>query len=104
MKLQPNEIVIEASETSQNDIPGKLIITNRRIMFIISANAYTFQESILASQNFEILYNNIKDVVHIGEGCFQTKKLLLMTCDGKSYEFSLLKKRDIISKLILVKL
>jgi hypothetical protein len=96
VKLNPNEVVIKAGDTSQtadnNTINGKLIVTNQRIYFkTLNENTEHF--------NFEILFDNILEVIYFGQGLFATKGLQIVTRDGKNHQFPL-KKRDEIGQLI----
>jgi len=96
VKLNPNEVVIKAGDTSQtvdnNTIGGKLIVTNQRIYF------KTLNEA-TEHLNFEILFDNILEVIYFGSGLFATKGLQIVTRDGRNHSFPL-KKRDEIGQLI----
>jgi hypothetical protein len=96
VKLNPNEVVLKAGETNQiiNDqkIDGKLIVTNQRIYFkSISEQLTNF--------NFEILFENILEVIFYNKNLFLVKGLKVVTRDGKNHIFPL-KKRDEIGQLI----
>jgi hypothetical protein len=96
VKFNPNEVVIKAGDTIQeinnNMINGKLIVTNQRIYF----NALD-QET--EKFNFEILFENILEVIYFGKGFFSVKGLRIVTRDGKNHSFPL-KRRDEIGQLI----
>jgi len=96
VKFNPNEVVIKAGDTIQeinnNMINGKLIVTNQRIYF----NALD-QET--EKFNFEILFDNILEVIYFGKGFFSVKGLRIVTRDGKNHSFPL-KRRDEIGQLI----
>jgi hypothetical protein len=96
VKFNPNEVVIKAGDTIQeinnNMINGKLIVTNQRIYF----NAVD-QET--EKFNFEILFENILEVIYFGKGFFSVKGLRIVTRDGKNHSFPL-KRRDEIGQLI----
>lgn len=96
VKLQPNEVVLKAGDTSQvvdnSTIEGKLIVTNQRIYF------KTIREE-AAKFNLEILFENILEVIFYGRGLFATKGINVVTRDGKNLSFPL-KKRDEIGHLI----
>ena len=88
---------MKAGDTNQqidnNTIDGKLIVTNQRIYFrTISAELEKF--------NFEILFENIREVIYFSKGLlFGVKGLVVVTRDGKQHSFPL-KKRDEIGQLI----
>ena len=96
VKLEPNEVVIKAGDTNQvidnSKIDGKLIVTNQRIYF------KSLQDE-TAKFNFEILFDNILEVIYFGRGFFSVQGLQVVTRDGKNHSFPL-KKRDEIGKLI----
>lgn len=91
-----NEVVIKAGDTNQviddNQVNGKLIVTNQRIYF------RTIKEE-HEKFNFEILFDNILEVIYFGSGLFATKGLQIVTRDGRNHSFPL-KKRDEIGQLI----
>lgn len=96
VKLNANEVVLQAGDTNQvvdnNKIEGKLIVTNQRIYFKpISEGMDKF--------NLEILFDNIREVIYYSTGLFSPKGLNVVTHDGKSHAFPL-KKRDEIGQLI----
>jgi hypothetical protein len=96
VKFNPNEVVIKAGDTTQkidnNTINGKLIVTNQRIYFsTLNEDTKHF--------NFEILFDNILEVLYFGQGLFSTKGLQIVTRDGRNHSFPL-KKRDEIGQLI----
>jgi hypothetical protein len=96
VKFNPNEVVIKAGDTTQkidnNTINGKLIVTNQRIYFsTLTEDTKHF--------NFEILFDNILEVIYFGQGLFSTKGLQIVTRDGMNHSFPL-KKRDEIGQLI----
>jgi hypothetical protein len=97
VKLCANEVVLKAGDTNQlidnNLVDGKLIVTNQRIYFkSLSEEAEMF--------NFEILFDNIREVIYYSKGLlFGVKGLNVITRDGKEHTFPL-KKRDEIGKLI----
>jgi hypothetical protein len=96
VKLYPNEVVLKAGDTSQvienRKIEGKLIVTNQRLYF------RTVEESV-DRFNFEILFENILEVIFYNKNLFLLKGLNVVTRDGKSHCFPL-KKRDEIGQLI----
>ena len=90
VKLNSNEVVLKAGDTNQvvenKTIEGKFIVTNQRIYFKpIKEEADRF--------NFEILFENILEVIYYSKGLFSVKGLNVMTRDGKCHTFPL-KKRD----------
>ena len=97
VKLNANEVVLKAGDTNQlvdnNIINGKLIVTNQRIYFkTITEEADKF--------NFEILFDNIREVIYYSKGLlFRVKGLVVVTSDGRQHSFPL-KKRDEIGQLI----
>jgi len=97
VKLNANEVVLKAGDTNQlienNKIDGKLIVTNQRIYFkSVTEEAEKF--------NFEILFDNIREVIYFSKGLlFGVKGLVVVTRDGKEHSFPL-KKRDEIGQLI----
>jgi len=97
VKLNVNEVVLKAGDTSQvigNDkIDGKLIVTNQRIYFrSLDEKSEKF--------NLEVLFENIKEVIYFSTGLvFGTKGLNVVTRDGRILSFPL-KKRDEIGQLI----
>jgi hypothetical protein len=97
VKLCANEVVLKAGDTHQiidnNTVNGKLIVTNQRIYFkTLSEEAEKF--------NFEILFENIREVIFYSKGLlFGIKGLNVVTRDGKQHTFPL-KKRDEIGQLI----
>lgn len=96
VKLKANEVVLKAGDTNQvvdnKTIDGKLIVTNQRIYFK-TLNDET------AGFNFEILFENIREVIFYSKGFFAPKGLNVVTVDGRSLEFPL-KNRDEIGQLI----
>lgn len=96
VKLNPNEVVLKAGDTNQlienNKVDGKLIVTNQRIYFK-SLNEHT------SHFNFEIMFENIMEVIFYNKNMFLVKGLNVITRDGKSHCFPL-KKRDEIGQLI----
>jgi hypothetical protein len=96
VKLNANEVVLKAGDTNQivenNTITGKLIVTNQRIYF------KTLKEE-TERFNFEILFDNILEVIYFSKGLFAVKGLNVITRDGKNISFPL-KKRDEIGQLI----
>lgn len=96
VKLNANEVVLKAGDTNQvvenQIIDGKLIITNQRIYFkTLNTESEKF--------NFEILFDNIKEVIYFSKGLFASKGLNVITRDGQNLCFPL-KKRDEIGQLI----
>jgi hypothetical protein len=97
VKLCANEVVLKAGDTNQlidnNTIEGKLIVTNQRIYFkTLSEDSEKF--------NFEILFDNIREVIYFSKGLlFGVKGLVVVTRDGNQHSFPL-KKRDEIGQLI----
>lgn len=97
VKLNANEVVLKAGDTNQlidnSIVDGKLIVTNQRIYFkSLSEEAEKF--------NFEILFDNIREVIYYSKGLlFSVKGLNVITRDGKEHTFPL-KKRDEIGQLI----
>lgn len=94
--FNPNEVVINAGDTNQminnSLVNGKLIVTNQRICFrTMNDDAEKF--------DFEILFENILEVIYFGKGFFSAKGLTIVTRDGKNHDFPL-KKRDEIGQLI----
>jgi hypothetical protein len=96
VKLNPNEVVLKAGDTNQvvdnQKVDGKLIVTNQRIYF------KTLGEQ-LEHFNFEILFENILEVIFYNKSLFLVKGINVITRDGKSHSFPL-KKRDEIGQLI----
>jgi hypothetical protein len=96
VKLNPNEVVLKAGDTNQvvdnQKVEGKLIVTNQRIYFK-SLN------DTLSHLNFEILFENILEVIFYNKNMFLVKGLQVITRDGKNHVFPL-KKRDEIGQLI----
>lgn len=96
VKLYPNEVVLNAGDTNQvigdQKVDGKLIVTNQRIYFR-SLNDQ------LSHLNFEILFENILEVIFYNKNIFLVKGLNVVTRDGKNHSFPL-KKRDEIGQLI----
>ncbi|MCJ7447178.1 MAG: hypothetical protein MUO72_05780 [Bacteroidales bacterium] len=96
VKLNANEIVLKAGDTNQvidnQKVDGKLIVTNQRIYFkTLSEVSDRF--------NFEILFENILEVIFYNKNIFLVKGINVITRDGKSHSFPL-KKRDEIGQLI----
>jgi hypothetical protein len=96
VKLNANEVVLKAGDTNQvvenQTIDGKLIVTNQRIYFkTLNSESENF--------NFEILFDNIKEVIYFSKGLFAPKGLNVVTRDGQTLCFPL-KKRDEIGQLI----
>ncbi|MGB8490070.1 MAG: GRAM domain-containing protein [Bacteroidales bacterium] len=96
VKLNANEVVLKAGDTSQliesTKVDGKLIVTNQRIYFkSLADDKNTF--------NLEILFENILEVIYYSKGLFLTKGLNIVTRDGNNYVFPL-RKRDEIGQLI----
>ncbi len=94
--FNPNEVVIKAGDTNQmvdnNLINGKLIVTNQRIYFrTLNEETERF--------NYEILFDNILEVLYFGKGFFSVKGITIVTRDGKNHCFPL-KRRDEIGQLI----
>jgi hypothetical protein len=96
VKLNANEVVLKAGDTNRvienNRIEGKLIVTNQRLYF------KTMNEE-TERFNFEILFENILEVIYFSKGLFPVKGLNVVTRDGMSHSFPL-KKRDEIGQLI----
>lgn len=96
VKLYPNEIVLKAGDTNQvfdnQKVNGKLIVTNQRIYF------KTLDE-IMDKFNFEILFDNILEVIFYNKNLSFVKGINVVTRDGKNHTFPL-KKRDEIGQLI----
>ena len=96
VKLNPNEVVLQAGDTNQvidhNKVDGKLIVTNQRVYF------KTLSQE-LEKYNLEILFDNILEVIFFGNGLFSVKGLNVVTRDGRCFTFPL-KKRDEIGQLI----
>ena len=96
VKLYPNEVVLKAGDTSQmienNKVDGKLIVTNQRIYFKSLAPE---KEKL----GFEILFDNILEVIYFGGGLFSTKGLQVVMRDGNSHSFPL-RNRDEIGTVI----
>ena len=96
VKLYPNEIVLKAGDTNQmfedQKVNGKLIVTNQRLYF------KTLDE-IMERFNFEILFDNILEVIFYNKNLSFVKGINIVTRDGKSHTFPL-KKRDEIGQLI----
>jgi hypothetical protein len=96
VKLNANEVVLKAGDTNQlvdnNLVDGKLIVTNQRIYFkTLSEEKEKF--------NFEILFDNILEVIYFSKGLFSVKGLNVVTRDGRTHSFPL-KKRDEFGQLI----
>ena len=96
VKLNPNEVVIKAGDTNQvidnSTIDGKLIVTNQRIYF----------KTVRADHerhNFEIMFDNILEVIYFGRGFFSVQGIRVVTRDGNNHSFPL-KKRDEFGQLI----
>jgi len=96
VKLNPNEVILKAGDTNQvvenHSIDGKLIVTNQRIYF------RSLNEK-MSHLNFEILFENILEVIFYNKNMFLVKGLNVITRDGKSHMFPL-KRRDEIGQLI----
>ncbi len=96
VELYPNEIVLNAGDTNQvienQKVDGKLIVTNQRIYF------KTIDE-LKQKFNFEILFENILEVIFYKKNLSFVKGINVVTRDGKSHSFPL-KKRDEIGQLI----
>jgi hypothetical protein len=96
VKLYPNEIVLKAGDTNQvfdnQKVNGKLIVTNQRIYF-------KTLDKIMDKFNFEILFDNILEVIFYNKNLSFVKGINVVTRDGKSHTFPL-KKRDEIGQLI----
>ena len=96
VKLYPNEVVLKAGDTNQlidnTRIDGKMILTNQRIYF----RSLTLETE---KFNFEILFDNILEVIYFGSGLFAAKGLQIVTRDGRNHSFPL-RERDEIGKLI----
>lgn len=96
VKLNANEIVLKAGDTNQvidnQKVDGKLIVTNQRIYF------KALQEH-TAQFNFEIMFENILEVIFYNRNMFLVKGLNVITRDGKCHSFPL-KKRDEFGQLI----
>jgi hypothetical protein len=97
VKLNANEVVLKAGDTNQvienNTIDGKLIVTNQRIYF------KTLKDE-TERYNFEILFDNILEVIFYSKGMiFGVKGLNVVTRDGRQHMFPL-KQRDEIGQLI----
>ena len=96
VKLNPNEVVLKAGDTNQlidnQKVDGKLIVTNQRIYF----RSLNEQK---AHFNFEILFENILEVIIYNKNMILVKGLQVITRDGKNHIFPL-KKRDEIGQLI----
>jgi hypothetical protein len=96
VKLNPNEVVIKAGDTNQvvdnSTIDGKLIITNQRIYFKTVRDDHE-------RHNFEILFDNILEVIYFGRGLFSAQGIRVVTRDGNNHSFPL-KKRDEFGQLI----
>jgi hypothetical protein len=97
VKLYANEVVLKAGDTHQvvdnKIVNGKLIVTNQRIYFKTIAEASEIF-------NFEILFENILEVIYFSKGLlFGVKGLNVITRDGKQHTFPL-KQRDEIGQLI----
>lgn len=96
VKLYPNEVVLKAGDTNQlidnTSIDGKMILTNQRIYF----RTHTLETE---KFNFEILFDNILEVIYFGSGLFAAKGLQIVTRDGRNHSFPL-RERDEIGKLI----
>jgi len=96
VKLSANEVVLKAGDTNQvvnnKKVDGKLIITNQRIYF------KTLSEQ-LERFNFEIMFENIMEVIFYNKNMFLVKGINVVTRDGKSHLFPL-RKRDEIGQLI----
>lgn len=96
VKLYPNEVVLKAGDTNQlidnNRIDGKMILTNQRIYFrTLTLETEKF--------NFEILFDNILEVIYFGKGLFAAKGLQIVTRDGRNHSFPL-KERDEMGRMI----
>jgi hypothetical protein len=96
VKLYPNEVVLKAGDTNQliddTRIEGKMILTNQRIYFkTLTLETEKF--------NFEILFDNILEVIYFGKGIFAAKGLQIVTRDGRNHLFPL-RERDEMGRLI----
>ncbi|MCX6303311.1 MAG: GRAM domain-containing protein [Bacteroidia bacterium] len=96
VKLNANEVVLKASDTNQLienlKVDGKLIVTNQRIYF-------KPLDELKDKFNFEILFENIMEVIFYNKSLSFVKGINVITRDGKSHSFPL-KKRDEIGQLI----
>jgi hypothetical protein len=96
VKLNANEVVLKASDTNQVienlKVDGKLIVTNQRIYF-------KPLDELKDKFNFEILFENIMEVIFYNKSLSFVKGINVITRDGKSHSFPI-KKRDEIGQLI----
>lgn len=96
VKLNANEVVLKAGDTNQvvenQKVDGKLIVTNQRIYFKALSDR-------LEHFNFEIVFENIMEVIFYNKNIFLVKGINVVTRDGRNYSFPL-KKRDEIGQLI----
>ena len=96
VKLNANEVVLKAGDTNQvvenQKVDGKLIVTNQRIYFKALSDR-------LEHFNFEIVFENIMEVIFYNKNMFLVKGINVVTRDGRNYCFPL-KKRDEIGQLI----
>ena len=96
VKLNANEVLLKAGDTNQvinnQKVDGKLLVTNQRIYF------KTLDE-VKDRFNFEILFENIMEVIFYNKNLSFVKGINVVTRDGRSHWFPL-KKRDEIGQLI----
>lgn len=96
VQLNPNEIVLKAGDTNQiidnQKVDGKIIVTNQRIYF-------KTLDALKNNFNFEILFDNILEVIFYNKNLSFVKGINVVTRDGKSHTFPL-RKRDEIGQLI----
>ena len=88
--LKENEVVIKATNSTrikdQGKINGKLILTNQRIYF----KTGTEREN---KFNFEILFNQIKEIFYFKTGIFSPKGITVKTRLNGELQFTM-KDRD----------
>ncbi|MCF8302601.1 MAG: hypothetical protein K9I94_04925 [Bacteroidales bacterium] len=89
--LKPNEVVVKAGDTNrlvnkEEQIKGKLILTNQRLYFKSSD-----QEP--KDHDLELMPGELKEIMYFKTGLFASNGLNLITSHGNELKFKM-KKRD----------
>ena len=97
LDLNKNEVVVKASDSNyikidNNKVKGKLVITNQRVIFKSIGNG-------IAKPDFEILFDQIADVIF-----FNTKKIIpnglhIVTKDKNTMRFTMKKRNAWVAQL-----
>jgi hypothetical protein len=97
IEMQPNEMVIRATDTNQllngDSIKGKLILTNQRLYFKAAENGKKHND-------LEIMPDEIKDVMFFKNRMFFSNGLNIVTKNGLENKF-LVKNRNGWSEMIV---